>query len=257
MILTSDQIREKYRMTADLHTHTLHSTTGPVKHAAGSVLENVRRAHELGLKEMAITDHGPGHFIYGVGTELVDTLRKEIAEAMDIYPDVKVYLGVEANFKDTENGLDVSPEQFKLYDFVNAGYHYGVTKSAMIGNWFANKKLMTKGGMKKLRAFNTELAVRAIENNPIKVLTHPGDKGPFDMEAICRACEKRGTLMEINAKHKHLTVEEIKLAAQYDVKFIIGSDAHKADRVGTYVPTVQRAMEAGLDLKRIVNLEER
>lgn len=257
MILTSEQIAEKYKLVADLHTHTLHSTTGPVKHATGSVLQNVRRAHRLGIRELAITDHGPGHFIYGVGTDLMDALRAEIAEAQELYPDVKVYLGVEANFKDTENGLDVSPEQFELYDFVNAGYHYGVTRSAMVGNWFANNHLMTKGGMEKLREFNTMLAVRALENNPIKVLTHPGDKGPFDMRAICSACEKSGTLMEINAKHKHLTVEEIQLAAQYDVNFIIGSDAHRPEHVGRYVTTVQRAMEAGLDLSRIVNLKER
>ena len=256
-MMTEEQILQKYRMTMDLHTHTLHSTTGPIKHAFGSVADNVKRAHELGVGEIAITDHGPGHFIYGVGTELVETLRREIAEAMELYPDVKVYLGVEANFKDTPNGLDVAPEEFELYDFVNAGYHYGVMKSHMGGNWMAHKHLMSKGGVEKLREFNTELVVRALENNPIKVLTHPGDKGPFDLEAICKACEKTGTLMEINAKHKHLTVEEIRLASQYDVSFIVGSDAHKAKNVGTYAPTVLRAMEAGLDLGRIVNIEER
>ncbi|MDD5823195.1 MAG: PHP domain-containing protein [Firmicutes bacterium] len=257
MILTEEQIIQKYRMTADFHTHTCHSTTGPVKHAFGTVAENVRTAHRLGIRELAITDHGPGHFIYGVGTDHVPALRKEIEDAMELYPDVKVYLGVEANFKDTPNGLDVSPEEFELYDFVNAGYHYGVMDSCMQENWLAHKKLPVPGGIDKLRDFNTELVVRALENNKIKVLTHPGDKGPFDLHAICRACEKSGTLLEINAKHKHLTVEEIGLAAHYDVSFIVGSDAHRAENVGTYAPTVRRAMEAGLDLSRIVNIEER
>lgn len=236
--------------------HTKHSKTGPLLHATGTVLENAAEAHKKGILEIAITDHGPGHFIYGVGTELVDTLRREIAEAKKVYPDMTIHLGVEANFKDTANGLDVSPEEFKLYDFVNAGYHYGVTKSNMTKNYISNHKVGGKRFNEKLRAANTELAVRAIENNKIKVLTHPGDKGPFDMDAICKACEKTGTLLEINAKHKHLTVPEIKLAAKYDVSFIIGSDAHKPHRVGSYIETVQRAMEAGLDLSRIVNLEE-
>lgn len=241
-------------MLADYHTHTLHSTTGPVKHATGSVMEIVKTAHEKGLKEVAITDHGPGHFIYGVGKKFVPILRREIAEAQEKYPDVKVFLGVEANFKDTPNGLDVPPEDFALYDFVNAGYHYGVTKSRMISNFLAHKGLIRGAALERLREFNTELVLRALKNNKIKVLTHPCDKGPFDLDAICRACEETGTLLEINAKHKHLTVDEIRRAGEYAVSFIVGSDAHKAKNVGTYVPTVLRAIEAGLNLERIVNV---
>ena len=63
--------------------------------------------------------------------------------------------------------------------------------------------------------------------------------------------------MEINTWHGHMTVEEIKIAAQVeDVKFIISSDAHTPDRVGDYKEGIERAAEAGLDLKRIVNIEE-
>ncbi len=236
--------------------HTNHSKTGPVLHAKGTVLQNVEEAHRKGIKEIAITDHGPGHFIYGVGIDMIETMRREIAEAVDLYPDMTVHLAVEANFKDTPNGLDVTPEQFKLYDFVNAGYHYGVTRSHMAWNYMADHGVIGSKSVEVLRYKNTELAVRAIESNKIKIITHPGDKGPFDMREICKACEKAGTLLEINARHKHLTAEEIALAGEYRVGFIIGSDAHRPERIGNYVATVQRAMEAGLDLGRIVNLEE-
>ncbi|MEI3518260.1 MAG: hypothetical protein V8R14_02020 [Clostridia bacterium] len=38
--------------------------------------------------------------------------------------------------------------------------------------------------------------------------------------------------MEINTWHGHMTVDEIKIAAQVEgVKFIISSDAHTPDRV--------------------------
>lgn len=254
--LTVKDIQDKYRLTADLHTHTKYSKTGPVPHAFGSVMENVAAAHRAGIKTIAITDHGPGHFIYGVGTELVETLRRDIAEANELFPEMTILLGVEANFKDTPNGLDVTPEQFKLYDFVNAGYHYGVTRSGMISNFMVNHGIETKKSAERLRAFNTKLVIRALENNNIKVLTHPGDKGPFEMDAVCKVCEKTGTLLELNAKHKHLTIPEMQRAAGYDVSFIIGSDAHKPEQVGSYAPTVLRAIEAGLDLSRIVNLEE-
>lgn len=254
--MNANEIEKKYRLTADYHTHTKYSKTGPLLHATGSVMQIVAEASRKGLKTVAITDHGPGHFIYGVGTDHVKHLRADIEEAKKAYPNIEVLLGVEANFKNTKNGLDVTEEQAKLYDFVNAGYHYGVTKSYMIQNYMMNHGLASKNGKAKLRWLNTDLAIRAIERNNIKVLTHPGDKGPFDMDAICKACEKSGTMLEINSKHKHLTVEEIKLASKYNVTFIIGSDAHKPEQVGSYVSTVQRAMEAGLDLSRIYNLEE-
>ena len=58
-------------------------------------------------------------------------------------------------------------------------------------------------------------------------------------------------------RDEHLTKEESEIAANYDVKFAISSDAHVPDKVGTYVAGVERALEAGLDLERIVNIEKR
>ena len=62
--------------------------------------------------------------------------------------------------------------------------------------------------------------------------------------------------MEINDKHAHLTVSEIKLAAGCDVKFVIGSDAHVPEKVGSFEGPLERALEAGLDPARIVNIEK-
>ena len=62
--------------------------------------------------------------------------------------------------------------------------------------------------------------------------------------------------MEISTWHAHLTVEEIKIAAKTDAKFVISSDAHTPNRVGSFAGGVKRALAAGLDMKRIVNIEE-
>lgn len=91
----------------------------------------------------------------------------------------------------------------------------------------------------------------------IHTLTHPGDKGPFDIDQIAYACARTKTLMEICGAHPYLTVEGIREAAKHDVKFIIGSDAHRPEDVGTFVPQLERALEAGLDIKRIVNITAR
>ena len=78
---------------------------------------------------------------------------------------------------------------------------------------------------------------------------------PFDMDELAKACAATDTLMEISTHHKNLTVEEIRIAAKYDVKFIISSDAHQPYRVGDFEGGLARAEAAGLDIARIVNLE--
>lgn len=250
--MTLEEIREKYQLTADYHTHTYYSVVGPYKHAKGSIMENVVEAHRCGISELAITDHGPREF-YGLDPKKIPQMRAEIAEAEAKYPDVKVYLGVEANIMDSPNGLDVEPEHITDYDFINAGYHYGVPHCHMIANWVSFKLPCPQRFKDKVCKINTELALRALKNNKIKILTHPGDKAYFDMDALGKACEESGTLVEINARHKRPNVEDIKTLAKYAVKFVINSDAHKPEQVGRYVKTVELALAAGV-LDRVINV---
>ena len=77
----------------------------------------------------------------------------------------------------------------------------------------------------------------------------------FPAVAIAKACAATDTWMEISTWHSHLTTEEIKIAATEDVKFIVSSDAHSPKRVGSFEGGVKRALEAGLDMERLVNIE--
>lgn len=242
-------IIEQYRMVYDHHTHTTYS------HGTGSILDNARIAHEKGLKSIAITDHGPGNFFYGMKMELIPKMREDIKAAREIYPDVKIFLGVEANTILKVPYLDVKPIEWDKLDIVLAGYHFAVFGSGMIPNRLGLKS-------QSLLVQNTDMILNALyyseeSGNHIDILTHPGDKGPFDIDNIARACEDTGTLMEINGKHPHLDIEGIKTAAKYDVKFVISSDAHVAENVGVFEPQLMRALEAGLDPERIVNIAKR
>lgn len=242
-------IIEQYRMVYDHHTHTTYS------HGTGSILDNARIAHEKGLKSIAITDHGPGNFFYGMKMELIPKMREDIKAAREIYPDVKIFLGVEANTILKVPYLDVKPIEWDKLDIVLAGYHFAVFGSGMIPNRLGLKS-------RSLLVQNTDMILNALyyseeSGNHIDILTHPGDKGPFDIDNIARACEDTGTLMEINGKHPHLDIEGIKTAAKYDVKFVISSDAHVPENVGVFEPQLMRALEAGLDPERIVNIAKR
>ncbi len=246
----TERLADRYRMVYDLHTHTTYS------HGKGAVEENVRRAFDQNMEFVAISDHGPGHLFYGINRNDIVNIRNDVERMNVKYPKMSVKMSVEANIVKGGNGLDVRPEEFEEFDFVMAGYHYGLFGCSCVRNWLWNKGI--KIGEEALRKSNTEMVIHALRSNDIAILTHPGDKGPFDIKAIAEVCAETDTLMEINTWHGHMTEEEIRIAAQVeDVKFIISSDAHSPQRVGDFQEGLERAVRAGLDLTRIVNIEEK
>jgi len=235
-------------MKYDFHTHTTFS------HGKGSIEDNVKAAIAAGLSSIAITDHGPGHLTYGMKRGAVPIMRAEINRLKPLYPNIEIYLGVEANIINAGNNLDVTKAEFKDYDFVLAGYHYGVIKGYCVQNFIHSHNPFHPQGW-NLEKKNTDMVLKALYQNPIKILTHPGDKGPFDIWELAKACAATGTLMEISTWHAHLTTSEIKIAAKSDAQFVISSDAHTPKRVGSFKTGLQRALEAGLEVSRIVNIQ--
>ncbi|WP_027399760.1 PHP domain-containing protein [Anaerovorax odorimutans] len=245
---------KKYRLKYDIHTHTIFS------HGKGTIEDNVKVAIDRGVDTIGISDHGPGHVSYGVKRKNIRVMREEIDRLKLIYPQIDILLGIEANIINSSGNLDITKEEAKLFDYVLAGYHYGVFGERPVKALFTHaNNYIIYGAMKKTtkrqRRINTDITVKALYENDIKILTHPGDKGAFDIAEISKACEETNTLMEISTWHKCLTIEDIKIAAKYDVSFIISSDAHTPERVGDCLGGVERALKAGLDLNRIINLK--
>lgn len=249
-VLTDQEHNAEYELLYDLHTHTTYS------HGKGSVEDNVREAMNKGLQFIAISDHGPGHLFYGINRNDFAHLKNDIEKMNVKYPKLMVKMSVEANTIHGGTGLDIKPEEFEEFDFVIAGFHFGLFGCSSIRNWLWSHGL--KWGEENLRQKNTKMIINALQKNDIAILTHPGDKGPFDIRAIAEACAQTNTLMEINCRHDHLTEEEIKIAMTVPmVKFILSSDAHEPERVGDCREGFQRAMRAGLNPERIVNIRRR
>ena len=87
------------------------------------------------------------------------------------------------------------------------------------------------------------------------ILTHPGDKLIVDIEEIAKAAEKNNVILEINDSHTHLNTDEINICKNYEVKFAINSDSHIKDTVGSFESGLERAINAELDLEKIINLK--
>ncbi|NLK72683.1 MAG: PHP domain-containing protein [Clostridiales bacterium] len=242
------------RLIFDCHTHTIYS------HGKGTIEDNVRVAYEKGLKAVAITDHGPGHLTYGIKRDKIAVMREEIQALQVKYPDMEIKLGVEANIRHESGLLDINEEDMKYFDIVLAGYHYGIFESNFLRSGYIHlRNYLSKTvnrPFKKLKIENTEAIVKALYNNNIDILTHPGYKEFVFIREIAKACADTDTLMEISNSHIHMTSEEMQEAAMENVKFVISSDAHVPEEVGSFRLGLQKARDAGIPMDRIVNISE-
>ncbi|NLV91790.1 MAG: PHP domain-containing protein, partial [Firmicutes bacterium] len=189
------------RIAADYHTHTIHS------HGTGTVLDNLKAAAAKGLKEVAISDHGPAN-LFGIGTKGIDTFRQiraEMEAAAQLVPNVRGLLGVEANILSVDGRLDISEEDLEIFDVVQAGLHILVNPGSLrdglqltlpnvVGRYFKRTKVA-------MRDRNTQAVIAALHRYPIDILTHPGLRVDIDTKAIAYHCAQRGTLMVINSSH--------------------------------------------------------
>lgn len=237
----------------DLHTHTTYS------HGKGSIEDNVKVAVKKGLKKIAISDHGPGHRGYGIKRAKIKEMRREIEELKPRYPEIEILLGVEANVINKSGALDVTKEEFGLFDLVLAGYHYGAFDESPVHDLGVHAKNLFFQGLHttspRQKRMNTDLMLKAVYENDILYITHPGAKYEIYMEEVAKACSERGIWMEVNNSHPFLTTEQIALCAGYDVTFVIGSDAHVPHKVGCCEMAVERFRDSGVDPKRIINLD--
>lgn len=247
---------EKIRLIGDYHTHTVYSSGGLYHHGKGTVFENAMQAKLLGIREIAITDHGPAQRFYGMKISEMKRCRNDINEAEKLISGIKIYLSVEANIVDTKSGIDIEEEQKGIFDYISAGYHHGCKNSRTISNIVSYSRCMPSGSYERLRTYNTDTVVRALTKNDIKVLTHPLDKGPFNVKEVFKACEASGTLVEINNRHDNLSADDIYEIAKFDIRFIVSSDAHKPSEVGKCDKAIAKLIKSGIDISRIVNLEK-
>jgi putative hydrolase len=215
----------------------------------------VQRAIEIGLEEIAITDHGPSHNGYGIKRIEYWVLRREIDHLNEKYPQIKVLLGLEANILGVDGRIDLDEEMRGLNDWVNAGYHFGSNLKMDYKIHLDN--ILSKFSKKiheRAMKTNTEAMISAMRNNKINMITHPGAKGPIDIAAVAKVAAETGTMLEINNSHGHLTTDEIVIAMQFPVKFVLNSDAHKIEDIGKVEDSISRVIEAGLDPKRVYNI---
>lgn len=237
--------KERTKFFGDYHTHTVFS------HGKGSIEDSVLKAAKLGLKEIGITDHGFNHMAYNVRRRELPRMRAQINAMAVKYPQVRAYLGVEANILSPKGDIDVKEADKPMLDIIVCGYHKLVWHSPRAASYFWSNNL--GGSSAKTAARNTDAYVNAIARNEIDILSHPGNFCKCDIREVARACKQFGTLFELNGKRIYLSDEELSMAAQEGCVFILDSDAHSPGRVGDFGAAWQRVRRLSIPYTQIAN----
>ena len=251
------------KLIGDYHTHTIYSSgfNPNTRHATGTIRDNAESALAKGLKEIAITEHGPGHYLYGVRKKNIVIMRDEIDRLNEefIPKGLKILLGVESNIIGIDGSLDIDESILKYTDILLMGYHYGATPRGVrdgMGLYVLNPiSKYLHLGKEKAKELNTKAYIKALNKYPIDLITHPGSKAVVDIVELAKAAYKVGTALEISSKHSQLSVESIKKLLDIDVIYMLNSDAHRPEDVGNVENGIRKAKEANLPLDRIKNIE--
>lgn len=231
------------RLTADYHTHTVHS------HGTGSVDDNVETAISRGLVTIGISDHSVAHPLYGIGRRRIGYYLSCIDQAKQKYAGrIEVRAGIELNLVGLDGSADL-PEG--VFDTVIMGFH----KTALCRDLKTMWTFSTPGFAGRADAI-TKAYIKAMRRYRIHIISHPGYGVPVNVKTLAQACLDYGVLFEINNKHHDLKPEDVAEAAAAGARFVVSSDAHCPEHVGQAQNALALAASAGLGPHNIVNVTE-
>lgn len=240
-------------LTADYHTHT------PYSHGKNTVLDNAQAAKTAGLKQVAITDHGFNHLLFGLKRKKLVALREEINQAEHL-TGVKVLMGMESNVISVDGETDMKFDDLQFFDIYLCGIHEVLKYKSFSDFYIIMFKNYTayKFGKKPSQSVidtTTKAYINVIKNNPVDILTHINFKCYCNLREVAKCCADYGTYIEINTKKRHISAEELNCMAETGVKFVINSDAHSSDRVGDTKIAEQLLAEASISNELIENID--
>jgi putative hydrolase len=197
-------------LQVDLHIHSLFSACG-----LHTFLELIEQAHKLGIKAIAITDHGPA-----IGGGRLNSVFFERLQCP--YPDLKLYKGVELNLLDKPGEIDVPWKFMPFIDLLLLGVHPNLKPE-------------------KPKRFFTDLLLAAMDANPfVDIITHPNDpQYPLDYDRLAEKAARMGIALELNNSkilYKRSmvgdTLELILACKRAGCRMAVNSDTHAIQELG-------------------------
>lgn len=234
----------------DYHVHTIHSD------GRGSSEEMVVAAGTRGLKEIGIADHGPGNIGTGVKSENVFSgIKEELAALGPKFPELKILAGAEADVISLNGDLDLDKKVISALDYLIVGLHpFVFPRDIKSFGWLLSNQIRIAGKTKEqVKTMNTKALKEAVYKHNVWAVSHPGLKMEIDIPEVAKACVMRDTLWEINTGHKHPSYHDVLEASKYGVDFVVNSDAHFPESVGSLEYGDWVLKKANLPVERVYN----
>jgi DNA polymerase (family 10) len=207
------KLLEQSDIRGDLHVHSNWSD------GSATIEEIAIAAKKLGYQYVAICDHSQSlKFAGGLSEERLMKQIEEIRELNQTLSEIDLLAGSEVDIK-SDGSLDFPDSILEKLDVVVAAIHSGFKQSEEQ----INKRLY-----------------RALENPHVDILAHPtgrliSSRSPYkvDLEALLAKAVECETILEINAYHDRLDLNDIhcRRAAELGIILSIGTDAHHPDQL--------------------------
>ena len=214
----------------DLHAHSSFSRCG-----LHTFIEMLQRAKELGMKALAITDHGPA-----LKGRLTSVFFQRL---IDPVPGICLLKGVECNLLDEPGLIDCPVEYLSYMDIVLLGFHPNMPLGLEISNY-------------------TEMLIMAMEKNPyIDIITHPNsEEYEVNFMEVIKAALDFEMAIEINNSKRMLGVVSLERTREliHDCKrlkcpVVVSSDAHAIKEIGQDDSVLPLLKEAKFPEELIMN----
>lgn len=224
-------------LRGDLHMHTVYSD------GVGTAEDMARRAIELGLDYIAITDHSKSLTIANGIDEVKlaeQTLMLRDLEAA--LGGIRLLSGIEVDIL-ADGSLDLTLECLKGLDWVVASVH---------SHFNMDRETMTAR------------IIRAMETGVVDCIGHPtgrllGERDPYphNMEALVEAAKKYDVALEANAhpSRMDLNAQHCQLAREAGVSVVINTDAHDPRHLGQWDYGVYTARRGWLSAAEVLNCQ--
>jgi len=237
---------------ADYHTHTTYSD------GRGAPAENIKAALGRGLKEVAITDHGPKSIGTGVaGPETFLAIKEEVAGLAPRFPEIKVLVGVEAAVVGRDGRLDLPKEIIGQLDLLIAGHHpYYIPENLGDALHYTLPNLMARlrrSAREKMRNTNTKALLETVRKYPVDIISHPDLMMPVEPDELARACACKETALEVNTGHHYNKEDIVRAAARRGARLAINSDAHYPESVGDLASGAALVERLGFPAEMVIN----
>lgn len=221
----------------DLHMHTVAST-----HAYSTLHDYIAQAKQVGIKLLAITDHGP---------DMADAPHYWHFMNMCVWPrivdGVAILRGIEANIKNRQGEIDCCGIMLAQMDIIVAGFHEPVMPPVD-------------------KETHTTALIAAMAQGNVDIISHPGNpKYPIDIKRVSDAAAHYSVALEINNSsfmHSRVGSEKNCLAIAQAVKdaggyLSLGSDSHIAYTLGHFTHCIRVLDEVDFPQDRILNVSPR